>query len=63
MAWFLHVVEVLDGRWVRRRSNDIDHHPTLEAALEHIGELARGDPPAESFVHHLSGDTHRFGEV
>ena len=63
MAWFFQVVEVLDGSWVCRHGDDIDQHTTLEAALEHVGKLARADPSAEIVVHHLSGDTHRLGTV
>lgn len=64
MAWFFRVIELPDGRWAcRRGSTEIDGHPMLQDAVEHISTLANGEGNAELFLHHLDGRVERVREA
>jgi hypothetical protein len=54
-AWYFRVLEDRDG-WICRRGRlELDRHPDLEAALDHIRAVAAANNPSRVFVHHLSG--------
>ena len=56
MAWFLRAIELRDGWWACRWSEDeFDRHPSLEQSLAHLRELAIQHAPAHIYVHRLDG--------
>jgi hypothetical protein len=56
MSWFLRVVEHPAGHWTCRRGlEDFDQHPDLDAALQHIRDLAAELVAARVFVHYADG--------
>lgn len=64
MAWFFRVIELPDGGWAcRRGSTEIDGHPVLQDAVEHISTLASREVNAELFLHHLDGRVERVSEA
>lgn len=64
MAWYLHVVELGDGRWACRHGADVfDRHAELDEAVDHIRQIASTMPPAEIFLHHADGTTERISEA
>jgi hypothetical protein len=64
MPWFFRVIELADGRWVcRRGSTEIDGHPLLRDAVEHIATLASRELHAELFLHRLDGRVERVHHV
>jgi undecaprenyl pyrophosphate synthase len=64
MAWFFRVIELPDGRWAcRRGSTEIDGHPMLEDAVEHMTTMASYEGNAELFLHRLDGRVERVREA
>jgi hypothetical protein len=64
VAWFFRAIEAIDGTWSCRRGlQEFDQHPTLDAALQHLVELAQQDPPAWLFAHWQDGRVERLGDV
>ncbi|HTW21467.1 MAG TPA: DUF2188 domain-containing protein [Mycobacteriales bacterium] len=64
MAWFFRALEQPDGQWVCRRGRaDIDAHPTLEHAIEHLRELASDAQPAQLVIHRLDGSAEPRGPL
>jgi hypothetical protein len=63
VAWFLRTVEQPDGQWLCRHGLlQIDRHRTLEAATEHLREMAVGLPSAECFAHYRDGRVVQLGD-
>ena len=64
MAWFFRAVEQSDGSWLCRRGLDVfDTHPSLELAIEHLGELAADAQPAQLYVHRVDGQVEGRGAL
>ncbi len=64
MGWFFRAVEVDGGSWVCRHGlTDFDTHVTLQAAVDHLQELARLKEPARLFVHRLDGTVEDRGAL
>lgn len=53
---YFRIIEQDDGRWACRRGlAQLDEHHVLDAALEHITELAGAHRPSTVFAHYLDG--------
>ncbi len=56
MAWYFHVIEQDDHRWLCRHGRRVfDTHLLLADAIAHITDVAAANEPAEVFVHRLGG--------
>ena len=54
MAWYFHVIEQDDHRWLCRHGRRVfDTHLLLADAIAHITDLAAANEPAEVVVHPL----------
>ena len=54
--WFFRVIERGNGVWTCRRGrHDLDHHDSLQEALEHMTSVAVQHRPSEVVVHYLHG--------
>jgi hypothetical protein len=55
-TFFFRVIQRADDAWTCRRGrDDIDHHDTLEDAVDHVTSLASLHRPSEVLVHHRDG--------
>lgn len=53
---YFRVIEQDTGSWACRRGrDDIDDHPTLQEAVDHMAALAAQHRPSEVLVHHRDG--------
>jgi hypothetical protein len=53
--WFWRAVEH-EAEWICRHGlAELDRHPTLREAIEHLSEIAQAHAPSQVFAHHLNG--------
>jgi hypothetical protein len=56
MAWIYRAVEQQNGSWTCRHGlREYDSHPTVQAALAHLAELAGVAEPFTLYIHPLRG--------
>ncbi|GAB7006671.1 hypothetical protein JCM18899A_41440 [Nocardioides sp. AN3] len=64
MTWFLRTIELPDGHWQCRHGLlEIDTHPTLAAAAEHLAAMAASLRSAECFAHYQDGRIVQVGST
>jgi len=63
VAWFLRAIELPGGQWACSRGGvQIDVHPRLQHAVDHLQAVGAGLGPFEIFVHRLDGLVSRLDE-
>ena len=56
VTWFYRAIERADGQWACRHGLlEYDNHSTVDAALEHLQELAPTGEATALYVHPLRG--------